>query len=80
MTLDANGKVVAVQVIKSSGNKLLDAASTEGLRQWRARPGKAGRFFDVPVRFAKTSPPKSQSSDGLGLLKSDVGNSMSGRR
>jgi TonB family protein len=80
MTLDANGKVAAVQVMKSSGNKSLDVASTEALRQWRARPGKAGRFFDVPVKFAKTSPTRSQSSDGLGMSKSsDAGNSMSAR-
>jgi TonB family protein len=80
VTLDVNGKVTTVRVIKSSGNKALDAASMEGLRRWRARPGKAGRFFDIPVNFASTSSTKSQSADGLGISKSsDAGNSVSAR-
>src|SRR5438477_1491310 len=82
VTLDANGKVATVQVIKSSGNKALDAVSTEALRQWRARPGKAGRFFDIPVNFNRGgSSTSSQSGDGLGITKnSDAGKSASGHR
>ena len=82
VTLDANGKVAALQVIKSSGNKALDAVSTEALRQWRARPGKAGRFFDIPVNFNRGgSSTSSQSGDGLGITKnSDAGKSASGHR
>ena len=82
VTLDVNGKVAAVQVIKSSGNKALDAVSTEALRQWRARPGKAGRFFDIPVNFNRGgSSTSSQSGDGLGITKnSDAGKSASGHR
>ena len=82
VSLDVNGKVATVQVIKSSGNKALDAVSTEALRQWRARPGKAGRFFDIPVNFNRGgSATSSQSGDGLGITKnSDAGKSASGHR
>ena len=51
VTLDANGVVSGVRIIKSSGNKFLDAASTTALRNWRAKSGRAGRFFDIPIRF-----------------------------
>ena len=55
VSLDAKGAVTAVQTIKSSGNKALDFAATEAFRKWRARPGRSGRFFDIPVNFSAES-------------------------
>lgn len=55
VSLDARGVVTAVQIIKSSGNKALDSAATEAFRNWRARPGRSGRFFDIPVNFSANS-------------------------
>jgi|GEM_PF-2775929 len=55
VSLDARGGVTAVRVIESSGNKALDSAATEAFRSWRARPGRSGRFFDIPVKFLAES-------------------------
>jgi len=75
--------VVAALVLRAGyqiGNVLI-ATSTEALRQWRARPGKAGRFFDIPINFTSGSARLSQSGDGLGITKnSDAGKSASGHR
>ncbi len=71
--LDAKGAVTNVRIIKSSGNKYLDAAGMEALRQWRAKPGPPGRSFNVPINFERDSP-KPPIIDGLGMTKgSDVG-------
>lgn len=67
--LDAKGSVTAVRVVKSSGSKALDAASTEALQHWRAKPGQSGRFFDIPIRFAAGSA-KPMTFNGLGLQQS----------
>lgn len=70
--LDAKGVVTKVEVVKSSGSKILDAASTEALRNWRAKPGRPGRFT-VPICFEQGSP-RADIYDGLGFSKSsDVG-------
>jgi TonB family protein len=67
------GAVTGVQVVKSSGSKTLDAASTEGLRIWRAKPGPPGRVVDIPISFAAGSV-KPMKFDGLGFMpSSDVG-------
>jgi TonB family protein len=58
VTLDAKGRVSGVQIIKSSRNKYLDAASTEALRNWRAKSGRPNRFFDIPIRFTTSSNPR----------------------
>lgn len=70
--LDAKGAVTRVEVVKSSGSAALDDASTRGLRIWRAKPGRPGRFVDVPVRFVRGSP-RSMIFDGIGLSRTDVG-------
>lgn len=66
--LDAKGAVTRVEVVKSSGSKILDAASTEALRNWRAKPGRPGRVI-VPINFFLSSP-KGEAYDGLGPSKS----------
>jgi protein TonB len=71
--LDAKGAVTGVQVVKSSGSKALDAASRETLQYWRAKPGRPGRFVDVPINFVADSA-RSLIFNGLGLQQSsDVG-------
>lgn len=72
VSLDAQGAVTGVRIIKSSGNKTLDAASTEALRRWRGRPGRAGRFFDIPINFQRPLPAKDYY-EGLGHSRSSDG-------
>jgi TonB family protein len=61
VTLDASGAVRDVQIIKSSGNKYLDVASTTALREWSAKPGRPGRYFDIPIIFRlNPNPPHSR--------------------
>lgn len=67
VTLDANGAVSGVQIIKSSGNKYLDAASTEALRHWRAKPGRPGRYFNIPIIFRMNpNPPHPRPLNEIG--------------
>ncbi len=63
VSLDAKGAVTGVQIIKSSGNKALDFASTEALRHWRARLGRPGRFFDIPINFTSNHSPQAPGSN-----------------
>jgi len=73
VSLDALGAVTRVHILKSSGEKTLDDASTEALRHWRARPGRPGRFFDFPVTFTRRGHDSSKERsyyDGLGFSKS----------
>lgn len=51
VTLNADGTVVRVEVAGSSGNKKLDLASVKALRQWRAKPGRAEGYYNIPIRF-----------------------------
>ena len=55
VTLDAKGVVSGVRIVKSFGNKYLDAASTTALRDWRAKPGRPGRYFNIPINFSRGS-------------------------
>jgi TonB family protein len=75
VSLHAQGAVTEVRIIKSSGNKTLDAASTGALRRWRGRPGRSGRFFDIPINFQGRALPANRNYyDGLGHTRSsDVG-------
>lgn len=74
VSLDAKGAVTGVRIIKSSGDKTLDAASTEALRRWRGRPGRAGRFFDIPINFqGRALPAQRNYYEGLGHTRSSDG-------
>ncbi|MGH8099852.1 MAG: TonB family protein [Chthoniobacterales bacterium] len=50
INFDANGAVKNVQVLRSTGSEILDRAAVNGLRQWRAEPGREG-FVIVPLTF-----------------------------
>jgi TonB family protein len=71
VSVDASGAVIGVQIIKSSGSQILDNASVTALRRWRAKPGQAGRFYNIPVTFRENShPPQAPvPNDGLGLSR-----------
>ena len=69
LNLDPKGAVTSVQVVKSAGNKFLDAAATETLRKWRAKRGAPVRSVEIPIVFERGST-KSPPFDGLGFFKS----------
>src|SRR4051812_15080664 len=50
LRLDTQGKVTAVQIIRSTGSAELDTAATDALKQWRAKRG-APPEVDVPITF-----------------------------
>jgi TonB family protein len=74
VTLNADGTVARVEVADSSGNKKLDRASVEALREWRAKPGRAGRYYNIPVKFhgggSTLGSDNGMGKDGLGMMKS----------
>lgn len=47
---DATGNVTAVQIVKSTGNDILDRASTKALEQWRSEPGQEW-ITTIPITF-----------------------------
>jgi len=47
---DASGNVADVQIVKSTGNELLDHASTNALRQWKSEPGREWTKT-IPITF-----------------------------
>lgn len=51
MYIEPDGRVRAVGLMKSTGNKDLDLAAAGGLYRWRAFPGKR-REVDMPVTFS----------------------------
>lgn len=53
MYIEPDGRVRAVGVMKSTGNKDLDLAAAGGLYRWRALPGNR-REVDMPVTFSMT--------------------------
>lgn len=58
VSIDAGGDVLAVEVERSSGSRLLDRAAVRGVRRWRFRPGRvAGEAVasqaTVGVSFAR---------------------------
>jgi TonB family protein len=53
-TIGSDGRVVAVQMLKTSGYNDLDEAATTALRHWRAHKEFAGRNLRVPATFVLT--------------------------
>ncbi len=57
LRVDQQGRVLAAEVLRSSGSKLLDAAAIAALRRWRFTPGQDQKgavesTVTVPVEFA----------------------------
>jgi len=50
LRFDASGNVADVNVLKSTGNELLDRSSTNALRQWKSEPGREWTKT-VPITF-----------------------------
>jgi TonB family protein len=71
VTLKADGTVAEVEIADSSGSKILDHASVEALRVWRAKPGRAGRYYNIPINFngRASAPELPVPNDGLGLSR-----------
>jgi periplasmic protein TonB len=44
------GVVTRVEIVRSTGSKLLDGAAMKSLQHWRARPNAVSRIR-VPIRF-----------------------------
>ena len=70
-TLNGDGIVAHVEITKSSGSKILDHAATEALGRWRAKQGRPGRFYDIPITFngRDSTPELPVPNDGLGLSR-----------
>lgn len=49
VTCDEQGKVLAIEVVRSSGHPLLDEAAIDAVRQWRFRNGPG--HIEQPVEF-----------------------------
>jgi TonB family protein len=49
-TVDADGKVTSAKAI--SGNRLLEVAAEDAVKQWKFMPGSAGSNVNVEVNFA----------------------------
>jgi TonB family protein len=47
---DANGRAVAVQTIRSTGNSALDQAAVSALHEWRSEAGREWSLV-VPITF-----------------------------
>ncbi|HWX15173.1 MAG TPA: TonB family protein [Chthoniobacterales bacterium] len=50
LSFDANGTVKEVLTVQSTGNDLLDRASTRALRQWKSEPGQEWSTM-IPITF-----------------------------
>lgn len=50
LVLTTDGRVDSIQVIKSTGSKILDDAAEKALRQWRFKPGTV-KAVNVPINF-----------------------------
>jgi TonB family protein len=50
LSFDANGNVKDVLTVQSTGNDLLDRASTKALRQWKSEPGQEWSTM-IPITF-----------------------------
>jgi TonB family protein len=74
VTLKADGTIARVEVADSSGSKKLDQASVAALREWRAKPGRPGRFYNIPIKFGSggstVGNDNGMGTDGLGIMKS----------
>ena len=50
LLVDPGGDIRAVQVLQSTGHRVLDQAAVAGLKEWRFVPGKVNEYV-VPVTF-----------------------------
>ena len=50
LTVDANGNVTSVTMVRSTGNAILDQATISGLRRWRFNPGTVSTV-QTPVTY-----------------------------
>jgi TonB family protein len=46
------GLVTSVEVIQSTGHKLLDQAGLDALRRWKWKPGATAPKIKIPITFA----------------------------
>ena len=53
LTFAAEGSVIDVQVVQSTGSAILDQTSVSALRRWRCRPGVYERAY-VPITYTLT--------------------------
>ena len=58
--VSAAGSVTGVEVVESSGFRLLDRAALDAVRKWRFRPATENGFpvagtFEHPIRFRLTT-------------------------
>jgi len=51
IAIGKNGNVERVQVLQSSGHRILDDAAVRAVRLWKAQPQYAGRTGTFPVHF-----------------------------
>jgi len=51
LKFDAQGNVINIAVVKSTGNPYFDGAAIKTLRQWKSAPSQAGWEATVPVTF-----------------------------
>ena len=49
--IGANGDVIKVDVLQTSGYKLLDEAAIQAVRRWKAHPKYAGQTVRLPIEF-----------------------------
>jgi protein TonB len=63
MNVDTDtGLVTSVEIIQSSGHKILDQAAVDAFRRWRFQPGRVGRA-KCPVTWTMRVQPKDQFWD-----------------
>ena len=51
MTLDATGKVTAIEIVDAVPRRLFDRAVTRALSDWRYAEGQPGRVVEVEIAF-----------------------------
>jgi protein TonB len=59
LNIDAQGRVTAVAISRSSGHALLDRAAVDAVRQWRGRPAEQD---GVPIETTALLPVKFELS------------------
>jgi TonB family protein len=50
LSVAKDGRVDSIQIVKSTGSKILDDAAEKALRQWRFKPGAVTKV-NVPINF-----------------------------
>lgn len=53
LTIDANGKVTAVDIVDSRPGRVFDRAVTQALSRWTFAAGAAGRRTEVEIAFRR---------------------------